>query len=192
MLLDQLFTPFLAESPLSVMARATVEHALAAAALDQLFQQHAQTQYTRDLLFSSVVDLMSLVVTDVQRSVSAAYQTGLVNVSVSLTSVYNKLQGIEDHVSAELVRHTAQRLEPVIRHLGGLLPEPVPGYRMRILDGNHLAATEHRLRETRDNAAAPLPGQTLAVLEPALMLITDLVPCGGGLRRMRPPSRTAT
>src|SRR5436305_7215102 len=107
MLLDQIFTPFLAESPLSVMARATVEHALAAAALDQLFQQHAQTQYTRDLLFSSVVDLMSLVVTNVQRSVSAAYQARLVNVSVSLTSVYNKLQGIEDHVSAELVRHTA-------------------------------------------------------------------------------------
>src|SRR5437870_6654948 len=77
MLLDQIFTPFLAESPLSVMARATVEHALTAASLDQLFQQHAQTQYTRDLLFSSVVDLMSLVVTNVQRSVSAAYQTGL-------------------------------------------------------------------------------------------------------------------
>jgi hypothetical protein len=180
MLLDQIFAPFLAESPLSVMARATVEHALTAAALDQLFQQHAQTQYTRDLLFSSVVDLLSLVVTNVQRSVGAAYQARLVNVSVSLTSVYNKLQGIEDHVSAALVRHTAQRLEPVIRHLGGLLPEPVPGYRMRILDGNHLAATEHRLRETRDNAAAPLPGQTLAILEPALMLITDLVPCQDG------------
>ena len=180
MLLDQIFTPFLAESPLSVMARATVEHALAAAALDRLFSQQAQTQYTRDLLFSSVVDLMSLVVTGVQPSVSAAYQARLVNVSVSLTSVYNKLQGLEDHVSAELVRHTAQRLEPVIRQLGGLLPEPVPGYRMRILDGNHLAATDHRLQETRDEAAAPLPGQTLAVLEPALMLITDIVPCEDG------------
>src|SRR5437764_11765983 len=74
MLLDQIFTPFLAESPLSVMARATVEHALAAAGLDQLFHQQAQTQYTRDLLFSSVVDLMSLVVTGVQPSISAAYQ----------------------------------------------------------------------------------------------------------------------
>jgi Transposase DDE domain len=180
MLLGQMFAPFLAESPLSVMARATVEHALTAAALDHLFDQHAETQYTRDLLFSSVVDLMSLVVTNVQPSVSAAYQARLVNLSVSLTSVYNKLNGIEDQVAAELVRHTAQRLEPVIRQLGGLLPEPVPGYRMRILDGNHLAATEHRLPETRDNAAAPLPGQTLAVLEPALLLITDLVPCQDG------------
>jgi IS4 transposase len=180
MLLGQIFEPFLAQSPLSVMARATVEHALAAAGLDQLFNQHAETQYTRELLFSSVVDLMSLVVTSVQPSISAAYQARLVNVSVSLTSVYNKLSGIEDQVSAQLVRHSAQRLEPVIGHLGGLLPEPVPGYCMRILDGNHLAATEHRLPETRDNAAAPLPGQTLAVLEPALMLITDIVPCQDG------------
>src|SRR5947209_18371368 len=123
---------------------------------------------------------MSLVVTGVQPSVSAAYQARLVNISVSLTSVYNKLQGIEDQVAAELVRHTAQRLEPVIRQLGGLLPEPVPGYRTRILDGNHLAATEHRLRETRDNAAAPLPGQTLAILEPALMPITAVVPSQDG------------
>jgi IS4 transposase len=180
MLLDPIFAPFLAESPLSVMARATVEHALDAAALDQLFDQQAQTQYTRDLLFSSVVDLMSLVVTNVQPTVRAAYQARLVNLSVSLTSVYNKLHGVEDQVSAGLVRHTAQRLGPVLRHLGGSLPEPVPGYRMRILDGNHLAATEHRLPETRDNAAAPLPGQTLAVLEPALMLISDVVPCQDG------------
>src|SRR4051794_31073827 len=108
MLLDQIFTPFLAESPLSVMARATVGHALTAAALDQLFQQHPHTQYTRNFLFSSAGDLMSLVVTTVHRSVRAAYQARLVQLSVSLTSVYNKLQGLEDHVSAELVRHSAQ------------------------------------------------------------------------------------
>ncbi len=180
MLFGQIFAPFIAQSPLSVMGRATVEYAMAAPALDQLFDQHAATQYTRSLLFSSVVDLLSLVVTGAQPSVCAAYQAEVVELSVSLTSVYNKLGGIEVPVSAQLVRHTAHRLEPVIRLLGGLLPEPVPGYRMRILDGNHLAATEHRLEETRDNAAAPLPGQALAVLEPALMLITDIVLCQDG------------
>src|SRR3954454_5068085 len=98
MLLDPIFAPFLAESPLSVMARATVEHALDAAALDQLFDQQAQTQYTRDLLFSSVVDLMSLVVTNVQPTVRAASQDHVVNLSSSLPSVYNKLHGVEDQV----------------------------------------------------------------------------------------------
>src|SRR5207245_9332252 len=52
--------------------------------------------------------------------------------------------------------------------------------RAQILDGNHLAATEHRLVETRDNSAAPLPGQALVVLDPALMLITDVFPCENG------------
>ena len=39
-----------------------------------------------------------------------------------------------------------------------------------ILDGNHLAATEHRIKELRDERAGALPGQTLVVLDPSLML----------------------
>jgi len=34
----------------------------------------------------------------------------------------------------------------------------LPGYNIRILDGNHFAATEHRLLETRRETAAPLAG----------------------------------
>lgn len=45
---------------------------------------------------------------------------------------------------------------------------------MRILDGNHLSATEHRLEELRTTWAAPLPGKVLAVLEPATGLATDV------------------
>lgn len=53
----------------------------------------------------------------------------------------------------------------------------LPGYRVQILDGNHLAATQRRLKVTRGHSAGPLPGQTLAVLDPALMLVTDVIPC---------------
>jgi len=35
-------------------------------------------------------------------------------------------------VSAELVRHTAQQLQPLIQEIGGALPEPVPGYEICI------------------------------------------------------------
>src|SRR4029077_9893078 len=38
------------------------EHALSAKALDDLFERTAQSGYTRELLFSTTVDLMSLVV----------------------------------------------------------------------------------------------------------------------------------
>jgi hypothetical protein len=56
----------------------------------------------------------------------------------------------------------------------------VPGYRVRILDGNHLAGTQHRLQELRTTSAGALPGQALVVLEPARMLITDIFPCEDG------------
>jgi hypothetical protein len=180
MLLDPLFEPFLAASPLSVMARSLIEHTLAPTDLDWLFEHHAKKQYTRQVTFSSLVQLMSLVVCGKQPSLHSAYQADAVAVAASLTAVYNKLHRIENSISALLVEQTAARLSPLVEQVGGLYPESVPGYRMRILDGNHLAGTEHRILETRDDSAAPLPGQTLAVLEPARRLITDIVCCQDG------------
>jgi hypothetical protein len=177
MLLESVFEPFIQSSPLSIMSRALIERALACEALDALFGQHAERQYTRELLFSSVVDLMSLVVCGKHATVRAAYRARREGISVSLTSVYNKLAGIETNVSAELVRSTAGQLEPLLRELQAGLPEPIPGYHLRILDGNKLAGTQHRLPETRGDSAAPLPGQMLAILEPSWMLITDVLPC---------------
>ena len=58
---------------------------------------------------------------------------------VSVTSVYNKLNGIETNVSAELVRETGASMEAIIRHLKGNLPDWLPGYRLKILDGNAIA-----------------------------------------------------
>ena len=36
-------------------------------------------------------------------------------------------------------------------------PDPVPGFRVKVLDGNHLGKTERRLKVPRDVAAGPLP-----------------------------------
>jgi IS4 transposase len=180
MLLDSLFEPFLAASPLSVMARGLIEHALAPTDLDRLFEGSAKKQYTRQVTFSSLVELMGLVVCGKQPSLHSAYQADAGATAASLTAVYNKLHGIEDSVSALLVGQAAERLGPLVEQVGGLRPEGVPGYRTRILDGNHLAATEHRLPETRRESAAPLPGQTLVVLEPARGLITDVICCRDG------------
>ena len=157
MLLGRIFEPFIQSSPLSIMSRALLERALAPESLDALFRQHAEHQYTRELLFSSVVELMSLVVCGKYRTVRAAYRGQRQRLPVSLTSVYNKLAGIETDVSAELVRYTARQLEAVLYELRADLPEPIAGYHLRILDGNKLAGTQHRLPETRDDAAAPLP-----------------------------------
>ena len=87
-----------------------MEFALAPEALDALFTEQADHQYTRELLFSSVVDLMGVVVARVEPSVHAAYQRVADTLPVSLTSVYNKLNGLEPPIAAALVHHTATRL----------------------------------------------------------------------------------
>jgi hypothetical protein len=174
MILPDVFKRFTERSPLSVMAQGAIEYALSESALNQLFEDHAEGQYTRQLLFSTVFDLMSVVVTGSYDSVCSAYKDLKESIPVSLTSVYNKLQGIEAPVSAELVHYTAGRLLPVQRQIHGMHLPWVPGYQVRILDGNHLAATEHRLQETRDEAAGPLPGQALVLFDPQADLITDV------------------
>jgi len=50
----------------------------------------------------------------------------------------------------------------------------LPGYQIKVLDGNHLASTERRLKELRSTWAAPLPGHALVVLDQQRMLITDV------------------
>jgi hypothetical protein len=56
---------------------------------------------------------------------------------------------MESNVSAELVRETAGEMEAIIRHLKGNLPDWLPGYRVKILDGNAIGASEHRLKPLR-------------------------------------------
>ncbi len=58
-LLGAIFDRFVARSPVSVMVQGAVEFALNASQLDALFEQHATDQYTRSLLFSSIVDLLT-------------------------------------------------------------------------------------------------------------------------------------
>ena len=64
--------------------------------------------------------------------------------------------------------------------MGGERAAWLPGYRVKILDGNHLAGTEHRLKELRTIGAGALPGHALVVLDPQAMLVTDVFPCEDG------------
>jgi IS4 transposase len=177
MVLGQIFDRFVQGSPISVMARVLMQRALDPDQLDALFDDAKASQRTRELLFSAVVDLMAPVACNVRPEVSAAYLASLAEIEVSLSAVYAKLRGIEPQVCRALVRHTAERLAPVIDELGGARPELLPGYRVRILDGNHLAKTQHRLAVLRATRCGPLPGQALVVLDPRTMLVADVLPC---------------
>lgn len=174
MLLASIFEPFLAKRPLCVMARGVLQHLLDPARIDQVFTETAQRGYQKELLFSTLTDLFSEVVLRVEPSVHAAYQRRERELGVSAAAVYKKLNGIEPVVSAALVRDSAQRAQAVIAALKAAHPPWLRGYRCRVVDGNHLGATEHRLEELRTTWAAPLPGRALVVLDPRGMLATHV------------------
>ncbi len=176
-MLSAIFEQFVEESPVSVMARGLMEYVFASERMDQLFETHATVQYQQDLLFSSQVDLMSLVVCGIQKSVHAAYRASAANKSVSTTALYKKLSGIELGVSQALVRSTKNELQALVTAMDGEQPPLLPtGYRLRILDGTCLAATDHRLDAIRSFAAKALPGKAIVVLDPHSKLVVDVFP----------------
>ena len=184
-MLGKIFERFVERSPISVMARGLLERVLNSNTVDEIFERVADRQYTRDLLFSAVFDLMSQVVCGSHKSLHAAYQASPQEIGVSVTSLYNKVKGIETETSASLVRYSADAVTPLVEAMGGTLPPLLPGYRIKILDGNCLEATEHRIRELRGTAAGPLPGKSLVVLDPLLKLMVDVFPCEDGYTQER-------
>jgi IS4 transposase len=174
---NQVFEQFVKDSPVTVLMRGILEYALPPARIDELFRQHARTQYEDQLLFSTVINVLSLPVAGMSKSVNASYGRLKEKVQVSVTSLYNKLKGTELAVSQALVRNVAERLAPVVRDLKTARRQPIRGLRLKILDGNHLSGTEHRLSETRRLNSKPLPGQALVVLDWEWMLASDVFPC---------------
>lgn len=176
MLLDAVLGRFLDQSPMTVAVRGTLEYALDANALDALFDDVTGPRQDRQLLFSTCVDLMTTVVCRVKPSLHAAYQAaGPIGVSVS--AVYRRLARVRTNAGEQLVRHTATRLEPILRQTGWAHPDLLPGYRVKVLDGNHLAHTQRRIKPLRNVIAGPLPGHSLVVLDPALGLALEVVCC---------------
>ena len=73
MVLSDIFQPFVEEKPVCVMARGVLERLLAPECLDSLFERTAQCQYTRELLFSTLVQARALVACRLYRSPRAVY-----------------------------------------------------------------------------------------------------------------------
>jgi hypothetical protein len=179
-MMDSVFDAFVKKSPITVMARGMMERVLNPEQLNAWFDNTAEVQYTRQLLFSSVFDIMSQVVCGHHHSIHGAFQASKEDISVSITSLYNKLNGIEARTSAELVRYAAGQIQPLIEQLGGGQKPLIPGFRVKLLDGNCIAATEHRLKELRSVAAGALPGKALVVYDPSLRIPIDVFPCEDG------------
>lgn len=177
MVLRDLIERFERDAPVCVMTRVMLENVLSPERLDAIFAQQGWRQKANGLLFSTVADMMGLVAARIQPSVHAAYQAKVEEISVTVKAVYDKLQRIRPNVSQVLVRETAAAMSDIVDATGGALPELLRGYRVKILDGNHLRRTERRLKVLRERNAAPLPGHAAVVLDPQRKLVIDAFPC---------------
>ena len=167
--------------PLGVMVRGTLEWMLDEPTLEKLFQKHAPEQYTRELTINALVRLLIQVSAGTRASVYAAYQADQAldqpPIDTTYQAVYGKLGRLNPAVSAAVVRHSAASCGQLLALLPRVRAEPLAGYRMRVLDGNVLAGTDHRLTPLRQWLNACLPGKSLVVYEPGLGLVTDVVLC---------------
>ncbi len=177
MILREVIERFEKKAPVCVMVRATMENVLSAQRLDALFERAADRQENKLLMFSTVADIMGLVACKIHPSVHAAYQAKQEQVAVTAKALYDKLQRMETNISRQVVRETAWQMGEIIRRTGGVLPELVHGYRVKVLDGNHLRHTQRRIGELRELNAAPLPGHCAVILDPQLKLAIDVIPC---------------
>lgn len=180
MVFDKVFEAFIKESPVSVMFRGTLESIFSADRLDGIFATHARRQQNSTLLFSTCADMLSLVVLGSRKSLHAEYRVRRAELAVSVKAVYGKVARVETQVCEHLVRDTAADCAQVVEELGALVKGPLPGFEVRILDGNHLAGSEHRIGELRRLGAAALPGQSLVILDPQRQLLCDTITCEDG------------
>ncbi|WP_224364217.1 hypothetical protein [Hyalangium versicolor] len=85
------------------------------------------------MLFSTVVELMSVVAIGLRPSLHADAKA--TEVGTSLAAFYDKVNQMEPALVRTLVRGSAQRLDPVAKPLHAAQQFCAKGYRFRVLDG---------------------------------------------------------
>ncbi|MCL2711293.1 MAG: IS4 family transposase [Planctomycetaceae bacterium] len=171
---------FAQKAPAAVLVRTVLQRDLNPERMDTLFHNTAEEQYERTLLFSTVMMLMTEVILKSAPSFHRACLLPKEDIPVSISALYNKVNGLETGISRELVRDSFKNLAPVVAQLKATHPPLLPGFRTFMLDGNHFAATERRLKELRTQTAAPLPGHALALYDQEYGMVCDVIPCEDG------------
>ena len=165
MFTNKLFNRFCEKFPIPVATRALIERVLSPEKLNEWFDQQPGRHQTRELLFSTLYDLMGLVVFKLFPSIHSAYQSQSASIPCSVTSVYNKLNNLNSLITSALVHDTAVEFTDIVDGLGSRRTPLLSGYRVKMLDGNCIAKTEHRLEVLRYTTAGPLPGKSLVIYD---------------------------
>ena len=177
---EMILERFVRKQPIAAGLRFVLERLFDAGEINELFERHRVRQYSGKILFAAVVQVMLAVVSRKVDSAHAAMQAHGDALGASVTAFYNKINGTEPQVAAALVAHSFARGRQLVEAMGGLRASPLRGWRLRILDGNHLAATERRLSILWGVAAGPLPGLALVAFDVAAMMMSDVILCEDG------------
>jgi hypothetical protein len=175
MVLPAILNPFAEGAAPAVMTRMALDWMVERTSLDPILQEVAEGQYDREFVLSHFVQVMCDVACGFRKSPRQAFLKRRLDQIASCSAFYRKLARMEPVVTAAIVRETASRARELIVAGGGLLPEPIEGYAARILDGNVLTGTDHRITELRSTLSGALPGKSLAVYEPASGLVLDVI-----------------
>jgi Transposase DDE domain len=166
---------FVEGAPATVMTRIAIDRMIEGTSIDLILDEVSEGQYTREFLLGHFVHVMCDVTCGFRESVRQAFLKRQLDEVASISAFYRKLARMEPAVPAAIVRETAARARELIAAADGVVPEPVSGYAARILDGNILTGTEHRIAELRSTRSATLPGMSLAIYEPASGLVLDVI-----------------
>ena len=176
MILGECFEKFIDRSPVSVRVRGTLERVFDPEKLERVFTDHALLQYTRELTFAQCVGLRSDVVFRITPSVGAWDKAHQEEIPVTRQAVYDKLKHLELQTAAGVVAYAGRELGACLQQMPSPPSPLLPGYRVRVLEGNHLAGTEHRVKALRRYRAAALPGHALVFYDPQWAMVTEVIP----------------
>jgi hypothetical protein len=166
---------FVEQAAPAVMTRLALDWMIDETSINAILNEVASGQYSREFLLAHFVAVMADVACGFRKSPRAAFLKRQFDQIASPSAFYRKLGRMELAVSRAIVKETADRAFALITASGGLLPEPIPGYVARILDGNVLTGTDHRVRALRSTRSATLPGMSLAIYEPISGLVRDVI-----------------
>lgn len=158
---SKLSREFLKRCPFAVLTQVALRGVMASE-LGQLFEDHRRQQYERTLTFSAMAIAVADVVLRLAANFRQAYAARMEELSVSLTSFYNKINATELQTSEAIVARSAQRAAELQDQLGFVPWQVLEGYHVYALDGNHLQESEKRLKPLRLLHDAPLAGTTVA------------------------------
>ena len=139
------------------MIRGMFERAFSPDRVDEIFEEVSQRQYTRELRFSTVVDLMMKVVFDINASVGAAYRAAGETMSVSEVSGYHQLNGVEPAVAVALVAISVRPVATVVMGKGTTSGTVMDVPKALCLHTRCGAYTRRKCRRSRILRAFPWP-----------------------------------